>query len=323
MTDWAKLSSYPRVLIDVALEPLQGERFQPTGFPDLGAAQYQTPDGTQMVLLESAQSVANRLEMSIWDRASEELLTPLKGLSYVRVVNDNGDFLTSSILEAHRLGSAYILEGADKTVFNQLKQELASMTQGPVDLGKLAKVVAQLDINSLLHGVFFAKKELAGGRLRLARALTGFIEAKDVRVVQSGGVKNDHINPSGDTGSGFGNVPYHREEFTGQIKAYFNIDLAQIRGYRLGSDVENLLIALSLYKIQKFLAEGLRLRTACDLQMKEAVHIGHPEHFILPSLEQLEEELPALIQRCETAEIFSDPAVTLIRYTPKSVKKEE
>ena len=55
---------------------------------------------------------------------------------------------------------------------------------------------------------------LAGGRLRVARALSAFIEADGVRVAASGGVKNDHVNPSGDTRAGFGNAPFARDEYT-------------------------------------------------------------------------------------------------------------
>jgi hypothetical protein len=65
---------------------------------------------------------------------------------------------------------------------------------------------------SLIHGVFLAKKDLAGGRLRIARALSAFIEASGVNIAASGGVKNDHVNPSGDTKSGFGNVPFSRDD---------------------------------------------------------------------------------------------------------------
>jgi CRISPR-associated protein Csb1 len=63
------------------------------------------------------------------------------------------------------------------------------MEEGRVDLRELAKVVLSLDPNALLHGLLLAKKDLAGGRLRLPRALSAFIEAAHVRVASSGGVK--------------------------------------------------------------------------------------------------------------------------------------
>ena len=36
----SSIGSSPRLLMQCDLEPLQGTRFQPTGFPDLGAANY-------------------------------------------------------------------------------------------------------------------------------------------------------------------------------------------------------------------------------------------------------------------------------------------
>ncbi len=54
--DWTKLEHAPRLLLEAELRPCQGDRFQPTGFADLGAALYKRPDGTDMLLVESAQS---------------------------------------------------------------------------------------------------------------------------------------------------------------------------------------------------------------------------------------------------------------------------
>ena len=57
----------------------------------------------------------------------------------------------------------------------------------------------------------------------------------------------------------------------------------------------DLLVALSLFKIQAFLTHGLRLRTACDLDYK-AVTVKRPDGFSLPSLKDLEAELPGMIE---------------------------
>src|SRR5439155_6598334 len=120
------------------------------------------------------------------------------------------------------------------------------------------------DTNAVLHGLFLAKKELAGGRLRMPRLLSGFVEAESAEVAESGGVKNDRVDPSGDTKSGFGNVLFHRTEFTAKkVTGYFNLDLAQLRAYGLGENAEDFLVALTFFKIRRFLASGLRLRTAC------------------------------------------------------------
>jgi CRISPR-associated protein Csb1 len=275
--DYTALQNSPRLLMEAQLRPLQGDRFQPTGFPDLGAGRYTLPDGTEMLLVESAQSVANRMELACWDEVNDDLISELKGLPYILVTDGHGKKFTNSVLEAHRINSPYILEGTDKTVFERLKQDAAGLEIGPVKLRELAALVFKYDTNAVLHGVFIAKKTLAGGRLRLSRALSGFIEASKVRAADSGGVKNDRVDPSGDTSKGFGNVPFHRTEFVAEkIMAFFNLDLALLRGYTLGDETTRLLITLALFKVRRFLSTGLRLRTACDLKPVGDLTVSQP-----------------------------------------------
>ncbi|MEX0610722.1 MAG: type I-U CRISPR-associated RAMP protein Csb1/Cas7u [Pirellulales bacterium] len=324
--DFAKLSSTPRLLMESKLRPLQGDRFQPTGFADLGAARYIRPDGTEMLLVESAQSVANRLESACWHEANEDLLPELSGLPYIRVVRPDKSVLTNSILEAHRINSPYILEGKDKTVFDMLKKEAAGLETGPVKLSVLARLVLKYDPNAVLHGVFLAKSGLAGGRLRLARVLSGFVEASAVRVAESGGVKNDRVDPSGDAKQGFGNVPFHRSEFTaGDITAYFNLDLAQLRGYGMGETTEpgKLLITLALFKVRRFLSNGLRLRTACDLEPVGDVNVTRPDGFAIPSEEELLADCKQLISKCTAAGLFAKPSITDVRWEPEKKRGKE
>ena len=290
-----------RLLFEIDLKPVQGSRFQPTGFPDLGAAVYETVEGTRL-LVESAQSMANRLETVCWDATTNALPDELTGLSYVRV-EQKGAFLTSSLTEAHRLNSPYILESKDRTFFEELQKHTKELENGAVSRTKLARLILRYDANALLHGVFLAKKELVGGRLRLERALSAFIEAEDVQVAASGGVKNDHVNPKGEAKDGFGNVPFQRDEFTARrIVAYFNLDLEEIRGFGLGPEVERLLVVLALYKIRKLIEGRLRLRTACDLEVvgDGVVLARRPADFKLPDLKSLRAELPAAVAACSS-----------------------
>lgn len=307
--DFAALKSAPRLLVTATLQPVLGTRFQPTGFPDLGAAKYSTADGKDMLLVESAQSMANRLETAAFDPIANTWVAALAGLPFVAVTDKSGAPITNSLLEAHRINSPYILEGTDKTFFNALRKELGADEEGRVDLQKLASVLLKYDINSLLHGVFIAKKEISGGRMRLPRALTAFIEASEVKVAASGGVKNDSVNPVGDAKKGFGNVPFHRDEFTGNITAFFNLDLSQIRGYGLGEAVENLLVAVALYKIRALLDTPFRPRTACDLEVT-GITVKRPDGYTLPTLAELTVALPGLIKAASAH--FASPAVTTV-----------
>src|SRR3954471_22641422 len=128
--DFNGLDSAPRILVEAALEPVAGTRFQPTGFPDLGPATYDAPDGTPTLLVESAQSMANRLEAVCWDEGANDIAPELKGLPFVRVklagLGDGTD-TTTSLQEFHRLNSPYIMSGktAEGTTFaDVLKPQL-------------------------------------------------------------------------------------------------------------------------------------------------------------------------------------------------------
>ncbi len=136
--EFEQLKSEPRILIEAALQPVAGTRIQPTGFPDLGPAVYDAPDGKGGViptlLVESAQSMANRLEVVCWDEAADDIVPELKGLPFVKVklagLGDGAD-TTCSLLEFHRLNSPYIMSGLTKdgTPFHEvLKKELGMAT---------------------------------------------------------------------------------------------------------------------------------------------------------------------------------------------------
>lgn len=303
-----------RLLFEVDLRPVQGSRFQPTGFPDLGAAVYETVEGTRL-LVESAQSMANRLEMVCWESARNALPDELSGLSYVRV-EEKGTYLTSSLTEAHRLNSAYIFKSKEKRFINEFTKHVAEFGQGAVSRTKLAHLIFRYDANALIHGVFFANGDLAGGRLRVERALSAFIEAEDVQVANSGGVKNDHVNVSGETNDGFGNVLFQRDEFTARrIVAYFNLDLEEIRAFGLGADAERMLVLLALYKMRKLLDGRLRLRTACDLEVvgDGDVTAKRPSGFKLPALDALRAAMPAAVAAC--APMFAgEKGVTTVEF---------
>jgi CRISPR-associated protein Csb1 len=259
-----------RTVLEADLVPLAGSLIQPTGFPDLGAAEF----GSDMLLVESAQSMANWLEGTTWDSARNEQVAGLSALPYVRIIRPDGTFLSSSRLEAHRLASAYIMTGnIDGTGGEQWMLERLGLVKGlPLDTRAVARACFKLDPVSLVHGVFFARKGWPW-QPRIARAVTSFIEACGVKPAVSGGVKKDAVineAKDGATAEGFGTVPHHRVEYTAdKITAYFTIDRAQFRSYGLSEPATALLEALADFEIATLLDQGLRLRTRCDLVVKE------------------------------------------------------
>lgn len=309
--DYAALAKAPRLLMEAKLKPLQGHRFQPTGFADLGPARYTLPDGTDMLLVESAQSVANRMELACWDPAAQDVIADLQGLPYIKIIDASGRHLSNSLLEAHRINSEYV-----RGFHNIFAKEIGYETDGRVDWKEFHKGLLKYDPNSLIHGCFL---EEIGGRLRVTRALSGFIEASEVGVAESGGVKNNIVQPA--LKGGEGNVPFHRTEFVAkQIKAYFNLDLALLRGYGFPDEATKLLITLSLFKIRRFLSTGLRLRTACDLQVDGELVTTQPhDGFVVPPEDVLLKECKSLIGRCKKQ--FANPPITQVEWKASNAKK--
>jgi CRISPR-associated protein Csb1 len=324
MTDhFTALRDAPRLLLEAGLKPAQGERFQPTGFADLGAAQYTTPAGVKMLLVESAQSVANRLERAVIDGDGVDLRPELSGVPYVRVElsGEGAGVATSSLVEAHRLNSPFIASNKD---FEKQFLERSGYHKGQIiSWPKAAAAVFYFDPCALLHGVFFSNLE--DGRLRFSRMISGFIEASNVAEAASGGVKNNHFDPSGSIQAEgyskdvYGNVPYSRLEFTADpIRAYFNLDLSQIRGYRLPAAGTELLIGLALYKVRRFLDEGLRLRTACDFRVVDELMATAPAGYAVPTASVLKEVIADLIAASRKEPGLLAPEV--LRLTTKTVK---
>lgn len=323
------LRSAPRLLMEAELEPIQGDRFQPTGFADLGAAVYERADGTRMLLVESAQSVANRLEATCLEgRVGPGPIKELAGLPYVRVkLTGVTEAETSSLVEAHRLNSPYIIGNVD---FQTRFVEKARCAKGtPLDWKSIAAAFFHFDPNSLLHGAFMANLE--DGRVRVPRALSGFVEAADVREAASGGVKNNPIDPTGTIRAEalaskdvYSNVPYHRTEFTARrLVAYFNLDLALLSGYGLGDEGFELLVALGLYKVHRFLAAGLRLRTACDLSLVNGITVTAPTGFALPGEAELLDVIRDRIRACARKGFFPTPPVTELSTNTVRTEKEK
>lgn len=302
-----------RHVYDVPLRPMLGSTFQPTGFPDLGAATFDRvgADGTTTpaLLVESVQSMANRLEATAWDAATNSPVETVTGLPYVEVRRaGTEEFLTSSRLEAHRLFSAFVRDaqwdGRSGDVV--LLDRLGVRADTPLDPRAMAAVIMTLDPFSLLHGVFFAgqttgKKARASWptQPRFTRAVSGVIEAHDVRRAVYGGRKSDlvqHSNneTSGGSAEGYGSVPFHRTEWTaGRITASFVVDVELLRSYGLPPAATELLETLALWEIRSLLSGGLRLRTACDLDIDGAITTRRGS--ALPELSELDTRLRGAI----------------------------
>lgn len=298
-----------RDLFNVQLRPAAGSRFQPTGFPDIGAALFRRPvpgedKWEDCLLVESAQSMANHLEATSWDGGAQKPVATFDGLPYVRVVGTDGRFITASRTEAHRLAGAFIKDATLDGIGMRevIKERLGLRDDTPLAPRDIAAAIFALDPMSLVHGVFFAEPaKVWPGQPKVARAVTAFVEAHDVQQAISGGVKRDDVRHTvgdgegGGAAEGYGFVPFHRTEWVARkIVLSVAIDLDQIATYGLPDPAEQLLLAAARYEVRKLLDQGFRPRTACDLVPLQPEEV----ETVVPPLADLEKEIASLVPAC-------------------------
>lgn len=296
------LEGEARLVVDAQLKPVLGSTFQPTGFPDLGAATFQRPGDPPALLVESVQSLTNHFEAIGWDEAVSRPREPLADLPYVRVEHaDDERYLTSSRTEPHRLAAAYVrdaeIDGGKGT--DWITERLGLEPGRPLDWPSIFAAILQLDPLCLVHGVYFSDKAWHG-QPKVRRALAAVIEAHDVTPAISGGLKRDDVSfRQGAEGQGrgaeegYGFVPYGRTDYTArEIVLTASIDLAQIRGYGLGEPISRLLTLIAMWEVTRLLEQPLRLRTACDLEVV-SVTARRPDGFSLPSAADLAGQIQA------------------------------
>lgn len=305
--------------------PLRSEpspRFQPTGFADIGAAVYEQPgpngETKTMCLVESTQSMANHLESQGWDPLTNQPVAPLDTVPWVRVVAQDGVYLTSSRTEAHRLYSAFLRNSTlgSESFLDVLRERFGLKQDRPVDIRQVARAAFQFDPLGLVHGAFFAEGKWPH-QPRLTRAITAFIEAEDVREAHSGGVKTDDVRrkhqAGGGSSEGYGMVPYHRTEYTAaRITLHVALDIGLLRSYGLSDEAADLLETIARWELASLLSQQMRLRTACTLTVDGDV----PRAFADPS--RLAERITQLSSGCPELEDVTP--ITEIVWNPKGKK---
>jgi CRISPR-associated protein Csb1 len=288
------------LIVKARFEPIGGQdRFQPAGFPEMGHVIYDAPRSDEsgkpmqpekVCIVDSAASMANHLETVCFANAATGALHPdLEGLPYVRCVTDrngaadatetNRMSVLSSLTEGHRLASDYFLDGfvADKTNFREkLRKDFGIIEVKkdktyfitPENWWSIYRTIFNLDPNSLVHGILFAKEQI-----KISRVLTAHLEAFGAGRVGSSGVKFDRL---GKTTSG--QPIFSKDEETAQrIEATFLIDLGLLRSYGFGDQglskaQKGLLLNFSLWKIERMLSAPFRFRSGCHLRCVEQAY---------------------------------------------------
>lgn len=348
--DFTPLDTASRLLVEAELKVATGGggRFQPTGFPDLGPALFRGADGANWLLVESPQSMANRLERVCWidgdgdtDRVGR-YNDDCKGIPYVLATDTDGKPLTASTLEAHRLSSPYIWDTQPFTDPDEASKQITlpvyltrlfSLADNRlVPWKKVAAGLIKVDPGCLLHGIWFNEASFAGGKVRLTRSLSGYIEARDPSTANFGFQKRDGVSDRTDkeagqsAAEGYGSVIGPKQHFTSaEVKAYFQIDLERLRSYGLAPEQVKALVAWAIYKIRRVLVasrDGVAdLRTECKFEpvkvTAQTVHqdTGNKDNYDLPQIgNDLKEAIKALKTQTEPLKV---------RWIPKIEGKSE
>ena len=97
---------------------------------------------------------------------------------------------------------------------------------------KVAEGLLKVDPGCLLHGIWFNDSAFSGGKVRITRSLSGYIEASSPSPANYGFQKRDAVSDRADkdagqsAAEGFGSVIGPKQHFTSpKIYAYFQVDL--------------------------------------------------------------------------------------------------
>ena len=276
------------IVITASLKLTNGNFLQPTGFPDIGPCIYRDKEGRRWCLVESEQSMSNRLE-AVCMRCPGFWVDDLRGLPVIVVKNTAGNLLATNLTEPHRIASSYILEGklagGTENLRKLFEEKIELENDGdiwPLDKrANLEKLVFALDPAALLHGFQFVQWKFVG--LRQTRLIHARLEAEldDDPEVQYVVVKCDAIEPES-TSEGRANkgqsIAAKSRIVPKNIVATFEIDVLGLKSLSLDEDRKKFLLGLALWKIGAFLnnnqsfdprsratGPSLRLRADCYL----------------------------------------------------------
>jgi CRISPR-associated protein Csb1 len=320
--------------LDVDLQPLGSPTIQPTTFANTGPSFYEAPDGNLAAVVDSVASMANQFELTIWNEAASEPVPPVAPLPWIKVVDAEDNYYTSSRRAAHRLGAHSLINGTEAATGEVMETRLKRLLGQPPAAASthLAQVVWDHDPLAVIHGCWFAG--IWDGRARLTRALSARIDALHVQSqsVQVGGQKTaDHIievtrRQAGAEGTTVeGEVPHYTAEVSAsRIVSPIVLDLGLLRSYGLPEAAYRALVATGVLQIMELIAAWPRRRSRCILDAA-GLTVHRPRGLAFPSPDELRHGLLAefrdeCFKRCREATSIDRAEPLVVRWTPKSPK---
>lgn len=285
---------------------------KPPTFLDVGVSQAYLPWEQRLdVLLHTPQATANLIEDSVWDAVKHELIPELKGLPFVDIYTESGQYVASTLDLPHRLGTGYLLKNKHAKLDGQRFRE--GLRQRIRDMG-VYQAVFELCPMSIVLGSFYTH---IAGVYRIPRVLSGEFVAENAISMPTGGAVHDPVSARGQginsshifaiekksgkdkavkkpSEAGLGNIVYVRESFKAQrYVGRFVIDTRLVDKSNLDDRAKHLVQVLSEYLMRRLLSEPVTLRTECYLMLTKEVSLRS-----LADLETLEKQVQQAIQYC-------------------------
>lgn len=283
---------------------------KPPVFLNVGVSQAYLPWAQRLdVLLHTPQATANLIEDSVWDAVRHELIPEFKGLPFVEIYTQSGQYVASTLDLPHRLGTGYLLKNKHAQLNGQRFRE--GLRQQIRDKGIYQAVFALCPM-SIVLGSFYAH---IAGVYRIPRVLSGEFVAENAISMPTGGAVHDPVSARGQginpkhifgikngkdtvvakpSQAGLGNIPYIRESFKAQrYVGRFVIDTRLVDKSNLDDKAKQLIQLLSEYLLRRLLAEPVTLRTECYLMPNKESSLQP-----LPELNTLEEQVKQAIEDC-------------------------
>lgn len=285
---------------------------KPPTFLDVGVSQAYLPWEQRLdVLLHTPQATANLIEDSVWDAVKHELIPELKGLPFVDIYTESGQYVASTLDLPHRLGTGYLLKNKHAKLDGQRFRE--GLRQRIRDRG-VYQAVFELCPMSIVLGSFYTH---IAGVYRIPRVLSGEFVAENAISMPTGGAVHDPVSARGQginsshifaidkksgkdkavkkpSEAGLGNIVYVRESFKAQrYVGRFVIDTRLVDKSNLDDRAKHLVQVLSEYLMRRLLSEPVTLRTECYLMLTKEASLRS-----LADLQKLEKQVQQAIQDC-------------------------
>jgi CRISPR-associated protein Csb1 len=324
----ALVSSHTNLTIE--LKPLTDSVF-PAIFKDVGHSLWINPvTGKQDLLIDSPNSLANRLESVLSISNTGKPIDLLEGISYCYLKDVTGKTIVTTLQLPHRIGSGPIA----LTKQDDFKKRL----QADIKENGLHAAVLRYDTLSLIFGTWLSR--IDGGHGKISKVITARIVGRNVTRVNVGGTKQEaspikamgissaNVDVSAFEGNnikgsdiGIGTLPFQKYEFVAaKYELQISINWNLIDAYDLPEHCKAMLRSIVSLCVYELLSQQLYCRTNCSFIPDGKFDCTGLD---LPSSKEVLAALPGQIKACKDDMAGATGITTDLKIDPKKADKSD